>query len=142
MTYLNPRIKINSLFGSYSIARNNIEATFDKVGDEFEPLTKDFILRESGLGTEIDTIQKGLRALRDPETYLKEKNEDLFAISEEIQKIFRESYIKNLNRGLTQKEAKEEALQWAIDHKKKLYSEHMLRFPTKLKEPILAKKDI
>lgn len=137
--YLNRRNNINSLFGTYNIRRNNNDIGFDR---DFDPTTKDFILRNTGLAKEIKSIQRGIGALNDPQEYLIQKNNDLARIADEVQLKFQNEYVFLMDRGRSQDEATREALALATEHKKKLYNEHLYNYPTKIREPTLAKKEI
>lgn len=135
-----PRRRFNSVFGDlkFDIPRSR-EGLEPYNTQTFSDSTKDYVLRQTGIEREHKNVQRAIQALASPENYLEQKNQDLIRIADELHEKFTERFEHYMNRYLSQKESIERATKDIIILKDRLYKEHYLSFPTRLREPTLVK---
>lgn len=121
--------QLNSLFGIITVRDNgNMDFTND-----FNSGTSDFVLRASTIGKRKAAIGRALSALADPEVYLTEKNTDLGNIAAKLDESFQKKYLKKLNEGYYDEEARNLAWKETKPKQTELLDEHRRNYPTQIK---------
>jgi len=133
---VNPR-RINTFFGLTTRTANNELLVRDQ---DITANFRDMALRNSGIGKELKKNERLIAGLQDPVAYLNAKQQDLLRVGEELGNKYYREYQTALNLGLSQKQAKERAIEFADLEKKKLLEEHEINFPTNATKTALLKQ--
>ena len=132
MAFLNQRNGVNSLFGTYNIAEDDITVTTtNAMSTVMDNNMYDFILRDSknSLLHEINEVDIKFNIKKNPGKYLKAKNNDLLSISQRCINRFREKYTFYIEMCYGQEEATQKAEHAVNEEKKELLALHKKRFP-------------
>ena len=124
-------INYNTLFGTFSTNTATGLTTTRSVDVD---ATKDYVFRETKLLKEISHLNRSKKALADPESYLELKNEDLIKTGNALSEIFTETFNEYMERGFTEKESRDRALEIVNHEKNKLMMVHLEQFPTRIRD--------
>ena len=130
------RLAVNSLFGLYDVAANTNDITLTAP----DAPMYDYILRgKDGIQNKILHSDRTLEALMEPVTHLDKIRNNLEAIAIDLADEFPKIFSRQLNRGITLKEARENTKK-EIDIKyDKLMKQHNEDFPKELTHRIAKK---
>lgn len=122
--------QLNSLFGIIAIGN---DGNIARLNLNFDNETSDYVLRASTIGKRKAAIGRALSALADPEIYLNEKNTDLGRIAAKLNESFQKKYIKKLDEGYYDEEARNLAWKETKPKQTELLDEHRRTYPTQIK---------
>lgn len=130
MAYLNARTDVKTVFGTYSIKRNEVAVELSNDDSIY-----DYVLRDpqyKSLQNEIEQVSNNSDILMSPKDYLAKKNADLLSISDKLKDTYKTDFLSLLEQSYSQSEAKKIALEQSAKRKEFLMSIHKKKFPKEL----------
>jgi iron-sulfur cluster repair protein YtfE (RIC family) len=140
MAYLPGRANVNSLFGTYTVARNTGIITPDDV-DVYGNSTLDYIMRgKDGLQKKIINSNKTIEAITNPTTHLDQKAADLQTnVLDKINADFDRIYKNEIKRGLSLEKTKKNTVEEVDRLLTKYLRYHEENFPIDLTKRVVKK---
>ncbi len=124
------RKNIKTVFGTYDI---EVDSTDVKLSADSS--IYDYVLRDpqyKSLQYEIEQVGNNSNIMMNPAQYVKDKNEDIVRIANELQVSYKKDYIALLNQSYTQSQARKIALEQSKKRKEFLMELHKKKFPKEL----------
>lgn len=136
MSYLKKRIDVDSLFGNYSVVRNQTNLD-DPSKATMGPFAYDYILRDpthTSLQMEIENVGRKANAVLAPDQYINEKNRDLLNIERKLSTALAENIRYLLSEGYSQSQAEKIGLEKAKQQKDFLMDVHKKKYTKEIKD--------
>ncbi len=124
------RKNIKTVFGTYDIEGDSTDVKLSADSSIY-----DYVLRDpqyKSLQYEIEQVGNNSNIMMNPAQYVKDKNEDIVRIANELQVSYKKDYIALLNQSYTQSQARKIALEQSKKRKEFLMELHKKKFPKEL----------
>ncbi len=124
------RKNIKTVFGTYDIEKDSTDVKLSADSSIY-----DYVLRDpqyKSLQYEIEQVGNNSNIMMNPAQYVKDKNEDIVRIANELQVSYKKDYIALLNQSYTQSQARKIALEQSKKRKEFLMELHKKKFPKEL----------